>query len=115
MSNTRTAKGAATAPAMTKDGVFKLSKPLEITPGETVTELKVNPVTVNMMRRIRKAPFTFIRTDKGFVPDFDFDLTVRYMAAMTGIDECVLNGLSPADVFAFTPVLIENFNLGAST
>lgn len=114
MSNARTAKGAATAPAV-ENGIFKLSRPLEITPGETITELKVTPVTVSMMRRIRKAPFTIIRTDKGFVPDFDFDLTIRYMAAMTGIEEAVLNGLSPADVFAFTPVLIENFNLGAST
>ena len=115
MSN-RSARGAATAPAISEDGGFKLSRPLEITPGETVTELSVNPVTVIMMRKIRKAPFLLVKAGKSdVVPDFDIELVIRYMAAMTGVDESVLNGLTPWDIMRFEAVLTQNFMGGAST
>ena len=108
------AKGAsmAAAPNVTPlpSNVVKLSKAITTHAGNT-SELKFSPLTAGVLMRRKRLPVSFkTDTDGSQTVDVDYALAAGYIADLTGVDEAVLEQMSPGDFTKCIAKVIDMVN-----
>lgn len=96
-------------PAAAANGsrVVKLTKPITTHQGAQ-HELKFHPLTAGTLMRMQRLPVSVkVNVDGSRVGDVDFQLLGKYVEELTGVEQVLLEQLSPADFSRCLGVVTE--------